>query len=166
MTAEPLPVLEVTDLRVTFPHQHREAVTVDGLSFTVHPGETLGIVGESGSGKSMTSMAVMGLLPGSAQVTGSIKFRGTELVGMSDQKLREIRGNDIAMVFQDALAALNPVMTVGVQLVEAMRVHGSSLSSASYGNGPSSCLSVVGIPSPERASSSTRTSSPAACVSA
>ena len=150
MTADPVPILEVTDLRVTFPNKDGDAITVDGINFTVRAGETLGIVGESGSGKSMTSMAVMGLLPGSAKVTGSIRFRGAELVGMSDKKLREIRGNDIAMVFQDALAALNPVTKVGVQLVEAMRVHGSPLSSVQQRERAIELLSVVGIPSPEK----------------
>ncbi|CUR55744.1 Oligopeptide ABC transporter (ATP-binding protein) [metagenome] len=148
MTTEP--ILQVTDLRVTFPDPRGDAVTVDGISFTVHEGETLGIVGESGSGKSMTSMAVMGLLPASAKVTGSIRFRGVELVGMSDRQLREIRGNDIAMVFQDALAALNPVMRVGEQLVEAMRVHGSRLSAAEQRERAVELLSIVGIPAPER----------------
>jgi oligopeptide/dipeptide ABC transporter ATP-binding protein len=144
------PVLEVIDLRVTFPQDGADAVTVDGLSFAVHEGETLGIVGESGSGKSMTSMALMGLLPPAARITGSIRFRGTELIGASERDLREIRGNDIAMVFQDALAALNPVMTVGDQLVEAMRVHGSTASRTDQRRRAVELLDMVGIPSPER----------------
>ncbi len=125
-TPQPQPLIAVRDLRVAFDTPEGPAVTVDGLSFDVRAGETLGIVGESGSGKSMTALAILGLLPPSAKVTGSIRLRGRELVGLSDREMRAVRGNEVAMVFQDALAALNPVMTVGDQLVEAMAVHASA----------------------------------------
>jgi oligopeptide/dipeptide ABC transporter ATP-binding protein len=149
-------VLDVRDLRVTFPPPGRgrrsgaPAITVDAVSFAVGHGETVGIVGESGSGKSMTALAIMGLLPPSATVTGSIRLLGRELVGMSDRDMRTVRGDRVAMVFQDALAALNPVMTVGDQLVEAMRVHGSELTGAQQRERAIELLDLVGIPSPRR----------------
>ncbi|MBO9521465.1 MAG: ABC transporter ATP-binding protein [Nocardioidaceae bacterium] len=141
------PLLVVEDLRVVYATDEGEAVTVDGLSFEVREGETLGIVGESGSGKSMTSLAVLGLLPRAARVTGSIRFRGRELVGLDEDALRELRGNEIAMVFQDALAALNPVMTVGDQLAEAVRVHRPGTSRAELRRRSVELLELVGIPS-------------------
>ncbi|GAA1477364.1 hypothetical protein GCM10009623_18100 [Nocardioides aestuarii] len=144
------PLLAVRDLRVVFDTPEGLAVTVDGLSFDVRAGETLGIVGESGSGKSMTSLAILGLLPGRAQVTGSIRLRGRELVGLSDKEMREVRGNEIAMVFQDALAALNPVMTVGDQLVEAMAVHEAEGGKDAWRARAVELLGLVGIPSPEQ----------------
>jgi oligopeptide/dipeptide ABC transporter ATP-binding protein len=142
------PVLEVTDLRIGFATDEGYAVAVDGLSFTLHAGETLGIVGESGSGKSITSMALLGLLPKRATVTGSILFHGVELVGMAEKRLEGIRGNRIAMIFQDALAALNPVLTVGAQLEEAVRVHDGSASRKQLRARAIELLDIVGIPSP------------------
>ncbi len=144
-------------------------MTVDGARASrCTPGETLGIVGESGSGKTMTSLAIMGLLPrGGAQVHRLDQVpRRRAGRAASDDELRELRGNDIAMVFQDPLTALNPVMTVGDQLVEAMRVHhGLAASRAGQRRRAVELLDLVGIPSPAAASSSTRTSSPAACGS-
>ncbi len=123
-------LIEVTDLTVRFPTADGGIATVvDGLSFAVAPGEALGLVGESGSGKSMTSLAIMGLLPPAAQVTGSIKLYrpgqrdGVELVGRSDRAMRRIRGDRIAMIFQDPLSSLNPYYTVGDQVAEAYRAH-------------------------------------------
>jgi oligopeptide/dipeptide ABC transporter ATP-binding protein len=141
------PLLAIEDLRVTFDTDAGEAVTVDGLSLEVREGEVLGIVGESGSGKSMTSMAILGLLPRAARVSGSVRFRGRELVGLADDDYRELRGNEIAMVFQDALAALNPVMTVGAQLEEAVRVHRPDLDRAALRRRAVELLELVGIPS-------------------
>ncbi len=142
------PLLVVYGLTFAYDTERGTALTVDDLSFEVREGETLGIVGESGSGKSMTSLAILGLLPAAAKVTGSIRFRGRELVGLADHELRELRGNEIAMVFQDALAALNPVLTVGEQLAEAIRVHHPEQSAADLRSRAVELLELVGIPSP------------------
>ncbi|MDW5595021.1 ABC transporter ATP-binding protein [Conexibacter stalactiti] len=141
------PILRVGDLRVTFATDDGPAVAVDGLSFDLFPGETVGIVGESGSGKSATAMALLGLLPGTATVTGSIAFGEQELLGAPERELRAIRGNRIAMVFQDALAALNPAHTVGRQLTEAIRVHDRAVPKAELRARAIELLETVGIPS-------------------
>jgi oligopeptide/dipeptide ABC transporter ATP-binding protein len=120
-------VLEVSDLRVEFRTDEGRVQAVRGVSYQLHRGEVLGIVGESGSGKSVTSLAVMGLLPGSATVSGSARFgsrsRDTELIGASDSELSRVRGRGIAMIFQDPMTSLNPVYTVGYQVAEAIRAH-------------------------------------------
>ncbi|HWD81289.1 MAG TPA: ABC transporter ATP-binding protein [Kribbella sp.] len=123
--AEPIngPVLEVHDLHVTFATENGPVPAVDGIDFAVAPGRTLAIVGESGSGKSVSSSAVMGLLPSNADVTGEVLLDGRELNGLPNDDLRKIRGNEIAMVFQDALSALNPYYSVGWQVAEAYRLH-------------------------------------------
>lgn len=142
-------LLQVEDVAISFPTDHGLARAVEGVSFTLRTGETVGIVGESGSGKSMTAMAIMGLLPKKAVVTGSIRLRGRELVGLSDDELREIRGKDVAIVFQDALTALNPVMRVGEQLIEAVRVHRPESTADERRARAVELLDLVGIPSPE-----------------
>jgi peptide/nickel transport system ATP-binding protein len=116
-------VLQVEDLNVSFPTDDGLVQAVRGVSYTVKRGEVLGIVGESGSGKSVSSLAVMGLLPKNAKVTGSTKVLGEETTGLSDAEISKIRGNKIAMIFQDPLASLNPVYTVGYQLAEAVLAH-------------------------------------------
>ncbi|MEV0994515.1 dipeptide ABC transporter ATP-binding protein [Nonomuraea sp. NPDC050202] len=113
------PVLEVTDLNVSFGGVR----AVRGVSYAVRPGEVLGIVGESGSGKSVTSAAVMGLLPPGARVTGSVRLHGRELIGAPERALNSFRGKSMSMVFQDPLSALTPVYRVGDQIAEAVRVH-------------------------------------------
>jgi oligopeptide transport system ATP-binding protein len=116
------PLLEVTDLAVEFRTPDGVVRAVDGLSYRVEAGRTLAIVGESGSGKSVSSLAVMGLLPDTARIArGSVRLAGTDLLAMSRKQHRARCGDQVAMVFQDALAALNPVHTVGYQLTEAMR---------------------------------------------
>src|SRR5262245_16648727 len=105
------PLLRVSDLSVTFPSEAGPVAAVRGLSYHVMPREVLGIVGESGSGKSVSSLAVMGLLPARARITGSIQFQGKELLGSSDKELSRIRGRKISMIFQDPLSALTPVFT-------------------------------------------------------
>jgi peptide/nickel transport system ATP-binding protein len=116
-------VLEVADLSVGFPTDDGLVQAVRGVSYQLRRGEVLGIVGESGSGKSVTSMAVMGLLPGSARVSGSVRFGARELLGASDSAMTKIRGRRIAMIFQDPMTSLNPVYTVGSQIAEAVRAH-------------------------------------------
>ena len=119
----PESVLEVEDLSVSFPTADGVVGAVRGVSYDLRAGEVLGLVGESGSGKSVTSLAVMGLLPASARVAGSVRFRGRELVGAPDKEMRSIRGGRIAMIFQDPMTSLNPVYSVGAQIAEAVRAH-------------------------------------------
>lgn len=116
-------VLEVNDLQVSFPTDDGLVQAVRGVSYRLDRGEVLGIVGESGSGKSVTSMAVMGLLPGSARISGSVRFGDEELLGASDKQLSRVRGRHIAMIFQDPMTSLNPVYTIGYQIAEAIRAH-------------------------------------------
>lgn len=116
-------LLAVTGLGVRFPTPKGPVDVVKDLSFTLDRGQTLGIVGESGSGKSMTSLAIMGLLPKDATVTGSILLNGSQTVDRSDAELRKLRGDSMAMVFQDPLSSLNPYYTVGLQITEAYRAH-------------------------------------------
>jgi peptide/nickel transport system ATP-binding protein len=122
MTTDPM-LLEVRDLTVTFPTPRGPLDAVKSLDLDLEPGGALGIVGESGSGKSMTSLAIMGLQPRAARRTGSVRLRGRELVGMSEADLRRVRGDRVAMVFQDPLSSLNPYYTVGLQIEEAYRAH-------------------------------------------
>ena len=118
-----MPLLEVQDLSVVLQTQRGPARAVRNVSFTLERGDTLGLVGESGCGKSITVMALMGLLPDNAKVTGSIRFDGEELVGKADRAMCEIRGNRIGMIFQEPMTALNPVHTVGRQVAEPLRLH-------------------------------------------
>lgn len=117
------PILSVTDLSVSFPSEAGTVNAVRGVNFDLLPGKTLGIVGESGSGKSVTSMAIMGLLPDYAKVAGSVEFDGVELLDKNDKQMSKIRGKDIGMIFQDPLSALTPVFDIGTQLVEAIQTH-------------------------------------------
>jgi peptide/nickel transport system ATP-binding protein len=118
------PVLTVEGLTVSVRGEGGEKRLVDGLSFAIRRGETLAIAGESGSGKSITSLAVMGLLPGAVRVaSGSIRLGGTDLLALPEGRMRSLRGDRIAMIFQEPMTSLNPVMTVGAQLVEAIRAH-------------------------------------------
>ncbi len=116
-------VLEVADLRVRFRHRGADVPAVNGVNYTVSAGTTLAIVGESGSGKTVSSRAVMRLLPGTAAVTGSVRFEGTDLLRLSEEQMRRYRGAGIAMVFQDPARSLNPTMRVGAQVSEAIRSH-------------------------------------------
>ena len=120
----PTAFLEVRDLRVHFPTEDGLVKSVDGLSFSLARGETLGIVGESGSGKSVTSQAILGLHKGTrARVTGQVWLDGVELVGADAETVRKLRGNKMAMIFQDPLSALHPFFSIGDQIVEAYRIY-------------------------------------------
>ncbi len=116
-------MLEVTDLRVTLPTPRGAAQALRGVSFSLQRGDTLGLIGESGCGKSMTALALMGLLPMGAEVSGSIRFNGQELVGLPDDAMCQLRGDRIGMVFQEPMTALNPLHTVGDQVAEPLRLH-------------------------------------------
>lgn len=113
--------LEVSDLTVKF--GRRQRVAVDGISFVLEDQERLGIIGESGSGKSVTCLAILGLLPETATVTGSIKLAGQELIGLPERRLRRLRGDDVSMVFQEPMTALDPTMRVGRQIGEVVVLH-------------------------------------------
>ncbi len=120
------PLLAVTDLRTWFYTDQGVAQAVDGVSFEVREGETLGIVGESGCGKTVTSLSILGLLPkppAKVEAGSSIRFLGEELVDADERRLRALRGNDISMIFQEPMSSLNPVYTVGNQIGEALRLH-------------------------------------------
>jgi peptide/nickel transport system ATP-binding protein/oligopeptide transport system ATP-binding protein len=146
----PAPVLEVSDLKTVFRTRDGEVHAVNGVSFALAPGELLGVVGESGSGKSVTMMSLLGLLPSPpAEIrSGRILFEGRDVRAMGERELRALRGNDIGVVFQDPMTSLNPVFTVGYQLMEPLRVH-MGLSRAAARVRAAELLALVGIPDPE-----------------
>jgi peptide/nickel transport system ATP-binding protein len=142
-------LLEVQDLRVHFRTQDGLVKAVDGVSYSLERGRTLGIVGESGSGKSVTSLAVMGLHHGSsAQISGHIRLDGEELVGAPPARVRELRGDKMAMIFQDPLSSLHPYFSVGSQIVEAYRVHHPEATKKQARQRAVDMLGRVGIPEP------------------
>src|SRR5215211_2987876 len=143
-------LLEIDNLSVHFETDDGIVKAVDGISYTVDRGQTLGIVGESGSGKSVSSLTVMGLSRSrNARISGSIKFDGKELLTSSDDELRKIRGNDIAMIFQDPLSSLHPFYKVGAQIVEAIRTHRDVSKQQAYDRAVE-MLGLVGIPEPRK----------------
>src|SRR5919204_6666692 len=144
------PLLEVEDLRVHFDTEDGLVKAVDGISYTVDRGETLGIVGESGSGKSVSSLTVMGLSRSrNARISGAVRFNGQDLLGASDDELRTIRGDDIAMIFQDPLSSLHPFYKVGNQIVEAIQAHRDVSKAQAYDRAVE-MLGLVGIPEPRK----------------
>jgi peptide/nickel transport system ATP-binding protein len=146
-----MPLLDVRDLRVEFNRRGAKPFTaVDGVSFTVEPGQTVGLVGESGCGKSVTSLAIMGLLPRRGNtVTGEVFFEETDLLSLRPDDMRDRRGRDIGMIFQDPLSSLNPVIPIGVQVAEVLERHqGRSRQQAL--RGARELLDAVGIPDPMR----------------
>ncbi|MBF9032705.1 dipeptide ABC transporter ATP-binding protein [Rhodobacterales bacterium HKCCE2091] len=141
-------VLEVRDLSVTFRQEGRAVEAVRGVSFSVDAGETLAIVGESGSGKSVTALSTVSLLPESAAVSGSVRYRGQEMIGASEAKLREVRGNDISFIFQEPMTSLNPLHTIEKQLAESLSLH-QGLSGTKARDRIIELLTRVGIRDPE-----------------
>uniref|UniRef100_UPI0015EE92A6 ABC transporter ATP-binding protein n=1 Tax=Streptomyces albidus (ex Kaewkla and Franco 2022) TaxID=722709 RepID=UPI0015EE92A6 len=149
-TTKSEPVLSVRDLAVTFHGEEgRRVHAVDGVGFDVAPGEVLAVVGESGCGKSVTSLAVMGLLPETAKVSGSVTLRGRELAGADEKSLRKVRGSELSMIFQEPMTSLNPVLTVGRQISEVLRRH-QELGKREARDRAVSLLELVGIPDPRR----------------
>ncbi|GAB3763510.1 ABC transporter ATP-binding protein [Microlunatus parietis] len=152
MTAE---LLTVSDLAVEFRTEDGTVYAVDGISFQVRTGELLAIVGESGSGKSVTALSVVGLLDRKATVTGSIALEGEELTTASEQRMQSVRGGRIGMIFQDPMTALNPVMTIGAQLAEAIRLHAgkgsrAALDKAAVRERCIGLLESVGVANPDQ----------------
>jgi peptide/nickel transport system ATP-binding protein len=143
------PVLSVRDLAVTFSVGGEDVPAVHAVDFDLHPGEVLAIVGESGSGKSVTSLAVLGLLPRNATVTGSIRVDGTEVVGASERTFASVRGDRVAMIFQDPSNALDPVFAVGYQIEEMLRRHQPRQSRAERRARAIELLAMVELPEPE-----------------
>ncbi len=143
-------LLKVDDLSVSFKTKRGYAAAVRNLSFSVHPGESVAIVGESGSGKSVSALALLGLLPRSAKISGSAVFEGEELIGMGPKDLRSIRGNRVSMIFQDPMTAFNPVFTIGDQVGEIITTHDSSVSKKDARSRAVDLLSLVGIPNANR----------------
>ncbi len=127
-TSETTPVLSVRDLTCEFSTAGGTVRAVNGVSFDLAPGETLGVVGESGSGKSITMLAILGLLAANGRITGgSVTLDGVELVGASEKRLQSVRGREISMIFQDPMTALNPVMTIAAQIDESLKRHSRGL---------------------------------------
>src|SRR3954465_12108812 len=141
------PLLSVEDLRVEFWTQRGTVHAVNGISFDIAPGETLGIVGESGCGKSVTSLALLGILPRAGRITsGRARFQDRDLLKLSDAELRKIRGREIGMIFQDPMTSLNPVLTIGRQIREAIQTH-FGIGRRAADERVAELLDQVGIPS-------------------
>lgn len=147
-TSEPL--LKVDNLTVEFSTDKGAVRAINGISFDVMPGETVAIVGESGCGKSVSSLSIMGLVPSPPGkiVEGSIVFQGKELIGLKDQEYRKIRGNDISMIFQEPMTALNPVLKISTQMIDVIRNH-NKITKRQAKVRAIEMLTTVGIPSPE-----------------
>ncbi|RUT31396.1 ABC transporter ATP-binding protein [Arsenicitalea aurantiaca] len=143
------PLLDIRNLSIGFPAGKGEVLAVNDVNFSVAPRELVGIVGESGSGKSVTALAIIGLLPPNARVSGEIAFAGRNLVGLPQRQLRGLRGKEMGMIFQEPMTSLNPVFTVGDQIVEAVRAH-EHMSLKAARDRATELLDKVGIPSPRR----------------
>jgi len=140
------PLLEVKNLTIRFGAHP----AVEGISLQINPGETLGLVGESGSGKSATSLALLRLLPNTAQVTGAINFDGESLLALSEESMRRHRGRNLAMIFQEPMTALNPVMPIGRQIAEAIEAHHPEVSRKAVKEKVIAAMHEVALPEPER----------------
>jgi oligopeptide/dipeptide ABC transporter ATP-binding protein len=148
----PEPVLSIRDLVVEFNTEDGVVQAVDGVTYDLYPGETLGIVGESGSGKSVSTMSILGLIPQPPGriVRGEAIFKGEDLLKVSKKRLRRIRGNEMAMVFQDPMTSLNPVLKVGFQIAEAVKTHNPGAKDDAARKRAMELLKMVGVPNPER----------------
>ena len=151
MSEDREPLLEIEDLRTYFFTDIGTARSVDGVSYAIYPGETVGVVGESGCGKSVTALSIMGLIPQPPGkiVGGAIWFRGVDLTKLPDKELRKIRGNKISMIFQEPMTSLNPVYTVGNQIIETILIHEQDVTAKAARVRAIEMLRKVGIPSPE-----------------
>jgi oligopeptide transport system ATP-binding protein len=159
-------LLEVENLGVRFSRKDAAPIdAVNGVSFSLEAGKTLGIVGESGSGKSQTVMALLGLLAANGTTTGAARYRGDDLLAMDTRALNAVRGDRIAMIFQDPMTSLNPFLTIERQMTETLQLH-RKLSRKDATRRAIDALEAVRIPTPRAASACIRTSSPAACASA
>src|SRR5215204_1607708 len=144
-----IPILAVRDLVVTFGTREGVLTAVNGVSFDLYPGEVLGLVGESGSGKSVTGLAILGLIDAPGRIaSGSIMLDGAELIGRPEEALRSLRGRRLAMIFQDPMNTLNPVLRIDTQMIEAIRAH-ERVSERAARERARQALLRVGIPSPE-----------------
>jgi oligopeptide/dipeptide ABC transporter ATP-binding protein len=146
------PILSIRDLAVHFTTEDGVVQAVDGITYDVYPGETLGIVGESGSGKSVSTMSILGLIPQPPGkiVRGEAYFNGRDLLKMSKKELRHVRGSQVSMVFQDPMTSMNPVLKVGFQIGEAIKVHHPGKKDAEVKEQAVGLLRLVGVPNPER----------------
>ena len=160
-----MPLLEVDKLQTHFRTPDGVNRAVDGVSFHVDAGETLAIVGESGCGKSVTAMSILRLIPEPpGKIAGAIRFNGRNLLDLSDREMRDIRGNDISMIFQEPMTSLNPVLTVGRQIGETLQLH-RGFRAGRRKRGRWKCCNWWASRSRSGGCASTRTSSPAACAS-
>jgi oligopeptide/dipeptide ABC transporter ATP-binding protein len=155
MTRAGAPLLDVRGLHIAIRGRGAdgralERVAVANIDFEVARGEVLGLVGESGSGKSLSMLAVMGLLPQGMRASGSIRFDGREILGLPERQMRRLRGGRIAMIFQDPMTALNPVLTVGAQIGEALALHNPGLSRKALRGRVLELMELVSIPAPEK----------------
>jgi oligopeptide/dipeptide ABC transporter ATP-binding protein len=148
----PEPILSIRDLTVAFGTEDGVVNAVNGVSYDVAPGETLGIVGESGSGKSVSLMSILGLIPQppGRVVAGEAIFRGRDLLKLKPKELRQIRGGEIAMIFQDPMTSLNPVLTIGAQLGEAIKAHNPRVKDSEAFDRVVELLKLVGVPNPDQ----------------
>jgi peptide/nickel transport system ATP-binding protein len=151
MNATTAPLLEVDDLKTYFYTRDGVVRAVDGVSFSVYPGETLAVVGESGCGKSVTSLSILRLIasPPGRTVAGRLLFEGRDLLALSEPEMREVRGNEISMIFQEPMTSLNPVLTIGRQIAEALTLHRGLLHAEALAHSVE-MLKLVNMPEPER----------------
>ena len=148
---ESKPIIEASELSIDFWVDGQWVIAASGVNFRVRPGEVLAIVGESGSGKSTSAMSLLGLLPVNGRASGSVKLQGEELIGADKKRLRQVRGKEIAVIFQEPMTALNPVYTVGFQIVEALQVHYPSMTKAKAKARALELLTMVELPDPQKA---------------